>query len=261
MKTLEALYTQFKNAGIPDNINYDLFNAFLLTHHSTRIEGSTLTELDTRLLLEKGITPAGKPLEHANMAKDHSEALKFVLSKSEIKAPITESFIKEIAAKVNHTTGKVTHTVLGKFDDSKGDYRLANAFAGTDYFLAFNKIAEYTSRLCHELETRIKNVKGIEEVYNFAFDAHYYLVEIHPFGDGNGRTARLLMNFIQAYHKLPLTLVFAEDKKDYIQALKASRGEGNTNAIRTFMGNQAMKYFENEINAQNNMSQGISFVF
>ncbi len=69
------------------------------------------------------------------------------------------------------------------------------------------------------------------------------------------------MNYIQAYHNLPLTPVFAEDKKDYILALKASRSEENTISIRQFMTGQSMKYFNHEIGAQDNMSQGLSFVF
>ena len=57
MSVLKERYEAFTRARISETINYDTFNAFLLTHHSTRMEGSTLTELDTRLLLEKGITP------------------------------------------------------------------------------------------------------------------------------------------------------------------------------------------------------------
>jgi len=261
MSELLTTYEQFEKSGIIGNINYNIFNAFLLTHHSTRIEGSTLTELDTRLLLEKGITPAGKPLEHANMVKDHFDALTYVTEKAKNKEAITDQFIKEIGARVNKTTGKITNTALGSFDDSKGEYRLANAFAGTDYFLAFSKIADHVKKLCILLQLKIKEVKSVDEVYNLSFDAHFYLVEIHPFGDGNGRTSRLLMNYIQSYHNLPLIPVFAEDKADYIGALKASRAENNTSAIRKFMTTQAIKYFKHEINAQKSMSQGISFMF
>jgi Fic family protein len=261
MSALTQSYNAFLKAGIMDTINYDVFNAFLLTHHSTRIEGSTLTELDTRLLLEKGITPKGKPLEHANMVKDHYDALQYVLDSATTQTEISEKFIREIGSRVNRTTGRVTNTSLGTFDDSKGDYRLANAFAGSDYFLSFGKIPEHMKRLCSDLNDRVMKVSGIEEVYTLAFDAHYYLVEIHPFGDGNGRSARLLMNFVQAYHKFPLTPVFETDKKDYILALKASRTDGNSLPVREFMINQAVKYFNSHLDSQKGISENISFVF
>lgn len=261
MSVLKESYEAFTRARIRETINYDTFNAFLLTHHSTRIEGSTLTELDTRLLLEKGITPKGKPLEHSNMVKDHYDALQFVLMHSAKQTPITEDFIKDIGARVNKTTGRITNTSLGTFDDSKGDYRLANAFAGSDYFLSFSKIADHMKRLCSDLNDRITKVTGIDEVYDLAFDAHYYLVEIHPFGDGNGRTARLLMNFIQAYHQFPLTPVFEDEKKEYILALKASRVKENAEPIRKFMTDQAIKYFQTEVQAQKGISDNLNFVF
>jgi Fic family protein len=117
------------------------------------------------------------------------------------------------------------------------------------------------SRLCADLNDKVRKVSDIEEIYALAFDAHYYLVEIHPFGDGNGRTARLLMNFIQAYHKFPLTPVFETDKKDYILALKASRTNGNSLPIREFMMNQAIKYFNTQLDSQKGISENLSFLF
>jgi Fic family protein len=261
MSVLKQSYSSFIKAGIMETINYDVFNAFLLTHHSTRIEGSTLTELDTRLLLEKGITPNGKPLEHSNMVKDHYDALLYVLDEARKRPTISEAFIKEIGARVNRTTGKITNTSLGTFDDSKGDYRLANAFAGSDYFLAFSKIPEQMKRLCADVSAKLGKVSDIDDVYALAFDTHYYLVEMHPFGDGNGRTARLLMNFIQAYHKFPLTPVFETDKKDYILSLKASRAEESSRPIRQFMIDQAIKYFNAELEAQKGMRENLSFLF
>lgn len=178
-----------------------------------------------------------------------------------IDATFSERFIQEIGGRVNKTTGTQTNTALGSFDNSKGEYRLANAFAGTDYFLGFDNIPEHMQKLCDQINEKILNVSGVEEIYRFSFAVHFYLVEIHPFGDGNGRTARLLMNYVQAYYRFPLTPVFSQDKKDYILALKASRNKGNTKAIEEFMSAQAVKYFKHELKAQRNMKQGISFVF
>ena len=80
-----------------------------------------------------------------------------------------------------------------------------------------------------------------------AFDAHFELVSIHPFYDGNGWTSRLLMNFIQQYFGLPLTIVFSEDKAEYFDALEAARDKEDQAIFRKFMFGQFEKQLEQEI--------------
>lgn len=105
--SLDRYYSSFIKSGVIESIDYEKFNLYLLTHHSASIEGSTLTEIETQLLLDEGITPKGKPLEHSLMVKDHFEALKLVLSQAKIRKAITPAFIKEIASMVN----KSIHTI------------------------------------------------------------------------------------------------------------------------------------------------------
>ena len=83
MDNLIEAYKQFKKAKVQDTLDYQRFNAYLVTHHSTRIEGSTLSKVETDLLLEKGITPGGKPMEHSLMVEDHYKALNFVLGSAQ----------------------------------------------------------------------------------------------------------------------------------------------------------------------------------
>lgn len=258
---LQQSYDHFKKTGIEQSIDFEKFNAFLITHHSTRLEGSTLLELETQILLQDGITPKGKPLEHSNMVQDHYRALKMILNQARKNSLLSEEFIRSIGVAANKTTGGVTNTAFGTFDDSKGGYRLANAFAGSDYFLSYDKIDQHMSDLIDAMNLQLTKVNGLGEVYNLAFDSHFYLVEIHPFGDGNGRTARLLMNYIQAWHGYPVTPVFSEDRKEYITALKKSRSEENTEAIREFLTHQAIKYFQRGIDKLNSRNQNLSFVF
>ncbi|MDA0195873.1 MAG: Fic family protein [Bacteroidetes bacterium] len=259
--SFDNLYRKFIESGIQESINYDKFNRYLITHHSSSIEGSTLTVVETNLLLDEGITPKGKPLEHSLMVKDYYDALTFVLSKARNRKPITPKFIREIASCVNKNTGKVNNTALGHFDDSKGDYRLTSVTAGNEYFVAYDKVPGQVQEMCDSLNKHLPGKKTPERVYQLSFDAHYYLVTIHPFGDGNGRTSRLLMNYIQAYHKQPLGLVFSEDKADYIEALKATRSSGNLSSVRKFMMDQLTKYFKNEIAQFKKKDRGLSFSF
>ena len=68
-----------------------------------------------------------------------------------------------------------------------------------------------------------------------AFEAHQRLVSIHPFNDGNGRTSRLLMNYVQRYHGQPLTIVFREDRQAYFAALEESRVANDLTVFLNFM--------------------------
>jgi Fic family protein len=77
-KDIDAITKRYKEtAGIA--INEEQFNLYSITHHSTKIEGSTLTQEETNTLLEKGISIGGKPIEHQNMVLDHYAALVFIL--------------------------------------------------------------------------------------------------------------------------------------------------------------------------------------
>ena len=91
-------------------------------------------------------------------------------------------------------------------------------------------------------------MQSIEDQLLLSFDAHFDLVSIHPFYDGNGRTSRLFMNFIQAYFNLPLALVFKEDKAEYFEALEATRDHEDLSFFRNFMCVQYQKYLKSIIN-------------
>jgi Fic family protein len=97
--------------------------------------------------------------------------------------------------------------------------------------------------------------------------AHYQLVSIHPFADGNGRSSRLLMNYIQAYHSEPLTVVFKQDKLDYYNALQSTRQTNNIEVFFEFMFDQAAKYFSvglanlSKIVTRGTSDQGFNLLF
>lgn len=228
-------------------IDHDRFNQYAIVHHSSGIEGSTLTETETRLLLEEGTTPKGKPLAHSLMVKDHFDALQFVLNAANEQRIVDIEFIQTINSKVMKSTGSVYQTLFGEIDASKGAFRKGNVSAGGSYFVNFDKVVDYTERLVVRLKEQMEIANTIPYQLRLSFVAHFDLVSIHPFYDGNGRTSRLLMNFIQAYFKLPLSIVYQEDKKDYYDALVASRKAENTIAFEAFMENQYHKFLTLEI--------------
>jgi Fic family protein len=228
-------------------LNVEQFNLFAITHHSTKIEGSTLTQEETNALLEKGTSIGGKPLEHQNMVVDHQEALEWILEQAKKKRPVTVQLLNDIASKVMRRTGKQVNSILGNTDETKGDFRKVNVSAGGFYFVDQSKVISLSTDLVNKITSRIENVKTIEEILTLAFVSHFDLVSIHPFTDGNGRVSRLLMNYIEAYHGQPLTRVHAEDRVEYIESLKLSREQKTTEPIVEFLSKQHQKVLKANI--------------
>lgn len=244
---LEKTIETYISLKLDDVIDHQKFSEYALTHHSTSIEGSTLTEADTRLLLDEGVTPKGKPLEHSLMVKDHYEALQFALSKARSKEPVTIGLIQTIGGLVLKNTGKIYNTALGNIDSSKGEFRKGNVSAGGTYFINYDKVESYTKKLVDHLQKEMPEKKSITEATELAFAAHFDLVTIHPFYDGNGRTSRLLMNYIQAYYNLPLAIVHKEDRAEYFQALTDARAKEDISVFQDFMKGQYEKQLHAEI--------------
>lgn len=93
-----------------------------------------------------------------------------------------------------------------------------------------------------------KKMGTLREQYELSFNAHLNLVTIHPWVDGNGRTARLLMNYIQfCYHLFP-TKIFKEDREEYILSLRQCQNEETNQPFLDFMARQLKKSLSIELN-------------
>jgi Fic family protein len=103
------------------------------------------------------------------------------------------------------------------------------------------------NKLCTAIADKITTAVSSTDKINICFDAHFDLVTIHPFYDGNGRTSRLLMNYLQLYFDLPMSIVFKEDKAAYFEALQQSRKLEDIGIFRKFMYAQYEKYLLVEI--------------
>jgi Fic family protein len=266
-QTIISLINKFQSLNLSAIIDFDKFNGFAITHHSTTIEGSTLTEIETRFLLDEGITPAGKPLLHSLMVQDHYNTLLFITQKAKEKILITPEFIQQINAAVMKQTGSIYQTVFGELDATKGVFRKGNVSAGNTYFVGYEKVEPLVKKLCGGIKEKINNTSSLIEKLHICFDAHFDLVTIHPFYDGNGRTSRLLMNYLQLIFNLPLSIVFKEDKAAYFEALQQTRKEEDITIFRKFMFTQYAKYLQQEIEKfeaaekSDGKGKGYSFVF
>ncbi len=240
---LENLISEYKRV-MQGQVDLEKMTYFAVTYHSTAIEGSTLTEGQVYNLLDLDMPAKNKPFSEQQMVIDHQKALIFTLNKAKEHTPITETLIKEIGALVVKNTGNIYNTALGTFDSGRGDYRLLNVFAGSRRFPDSSKVPALMKMLVSEINAQIDKVKTFSQKCELAFEIHYRFVSIHPFADGNGRTTRLLMNYILAMFDLPVFYVFKSSRIAYIRALERARETDNPAVFYDFMYRQYQKFIE-----------------
>lgn len=257
---LEILRNEYLELGLSEAIDYEKFSMISIVYHSTKIEGCSLTENDTQLLIEKNITAKGKPMTDHMMVKDHYAALLFLKELSIHKKKISIDLIKQVAGLVMKNTGGIVHTISGNFDTSAGDLRKAQVYVDSKYFPDFSKVERLLEMLVDRVNQRIDQVTG-NEVLKLAADIHYNLVNIHPFGDGNGRTSRLMMNYIQMFHQEPLIKIFTEDRVDYIDSLNKTEEKEDISIFRDFICRQQIKFYQAEIEKFKKRDKGFYLLF
>jgi len=259
-KELEILRKKYLELGLSDAIDYEKFSMISIIYNSTKIEGCSLTENDTELLLENDITAKGKPLTDHLMVKDHFSAFMFIKEMAKKKQKISIDIIKQVAGLVMKNTGGIVNTMSGTFDTSVGDLRKAQVYVGRKYFPDFSKVENLLNNLIDNVNQRIDKVSG-NEILKLSADIHYNLVNIHPFGDGNGRTSRLMMNYIQIYHQEPLIKIFTEDRAEYIDVLNNTEKLEDISIFRDFVCQQQIKFYKAEIEKFNRKDKGFFLMF
>lgn len=246
---IEQLYQKFQQLGISEAVDYDKYYLYSLITHSTAIEGSTLTELDTQLLFDEGLTAKGKPLLHHLMNEDLKQAYELAKEEALCIVPITPAFLQTLNSTLMRTTGSVHSVIGGSFDSSKGEFRLCGVTAGVGghSYMNYQKVPAKVDELCAIIQERQKTVRTVREQYELSFNAHLNLVTIHPWVDGNGRAARLLMNYLQFCYNLFPTKTFKEDREEYIISLRQSQEEETNQPFLNFMAGQLKKSLALEI--------------
>ncbi|OFZ78993.1 MAG: cell filamentation protein Fic [Bdellovibrionales bacterium RIFOXYD1_FULL_53_11] len=181
-----------------------------LTYSSNAIEGNTLTETETKVVLEDGLTIAGKPLRDHYEASGHSEAFDCVYELAK-KRTITEKDILNIHRLFYYRID----------EDNAGKYRkVPVVITGTDFRPpAPGKVPGLMRKIMAGIPAMRKKLHPVV----FAAKLHEGLVDIHPFVDGNGRTARLLMNFALFQAGYTITVIPPILRGDYIALVKRSQ--------------------------------------
>jgi Fic family protein len=248
---LQELVGRYRQLGIDQQLDYDKFYLYSIITHSTAIEGSTITELENQIMFDNGISIKGKSLIEQNMNLNLKAAYERCLEFARNHEDITTERLKELSALTMKNTGTVYHTMLGDFSSANGDLRLVNVSAGVGgkSYMSYNKVPLKLKEFCEELNAQRRSSVQIslDDLYDLSFDAHYNLVTIHPWADGNGRMSRLLMNWLQFEFGLIPSRILNDEKEEYIKALVATRENDDLTIFRSYMQGVVERQLTQEI--------------
>lgn len=212
-----------------------------LTYSSNAIEGNTLSRIETAEVIEKGVGAviSGKPLKDQLEAINHAKALDFI--KNIAKETKSHQFIAEDHIKEIHKI------ILAGINDAwAGRYRTTEVFirgSNTEFPMP-SKIP----RLMREFSKWLEGQQDVHPVRT-ASDSHFKLVSIHPFVDGNGRVARLLMNLILVINGYPMAVIRNEDRVEYLSTFDIARNDDNMKPFYNIIERAAERSLDAYLNA------------
>lgn len=212
--------------------NLDEWFKVELTYTSNAIEGNTLSRGETAIVIEKGLTIGGKTLVEHLEATNHAKALDVVYKLAKKKySQITE---KDILA--------IHHTILHGIDDyNAGHYRHVPVRISGSTVVMPNPMK--VPALMADFISWLSSVEKIHPI-ELAAESHYRLVTIHPFSDGNGRTARLLMNLILIMKGYPPAIIRPQERLAYITSLETAQLGGSKEKYQKIIYNAINRSFD-----------------
>jgi Fic family protein len=202
--------TELGGLSAPAAKNLDEWYLVELTYTSNAIEGNTLSRAETALVVEKGLTVAGKSIQEHLEASNHAQAWEWIKSRA---AKNGYKFSEQDLLELHQM-------ILQKIDESSaGRYRnVPVRIAGSRVILPNPlKVPDLMKKYFEWLKEKP------EDSILQACEAHYRLVSIHPFTDGNGRTARLVMNLLLLTAGYPPIIVRKEDRQEYLSSLESAQ--------------------------------------
>lgn len=190
--------------------------AIEMTYNSNAIEGNSLTFKETAWVIKDGLTIKGKPLKDHLEARDHYDALDYLyeLVEKGSRTTISESLVRNLHKLVVRETES----------EEAGSYRKTDVMiTGSDHTPPDSSEVPFAM---NDLITWARdNIRSLHPI-EFAALLHHKLVYIHPFVDGNGRTARLTMNLVLLNRGYPLVVILKNDRRKYYRVLaQADKGE------------------------------------
>ena len=257
IKEYEAARQQYQTSIINqmNREEYIKYNEVLFSTHSCAIEGNSFSVDDTRELKEKGLgmIPAGKTLFEAFEMLDHFEAFEYMMQNTQ--HPIDEELLKEINKRVTR------HTLSYHAPEAvAGEYTTTDMTAGDTVFGNHKELIARVPKLLESTEEAIVAANVHPMILAARF--HGFYEYLHPFRDGNGRTGRLVSNYILLRMGHPLLIIPSENRKEYIAALRMIRIEATDEHLIRFFFKMATRRMEEELKQKEaNTKRFTTFLF
>ena len=203
--------------------------AIKFTYNTNKIEGSTLTHLETALLLEKGISPSNKPIEDIKEAEQHRDVFYDMI---------------KFDRNINISTLINWHNKLFQFTkkDMAGKIRKYQVYISGSRHLPPSHV-ELDLLIKEFFDWYNKNKNKMHPVHLAAL-VHFRFVSIHPFGDGNGRITRLFMNYVLNKNGYPMLIIEYKNRRSYYNALEMSNVKNDESIFTLWFFKRYVKEYE-----------------
>jgi Fic family protein len=233
--------------------DYMDWHEILFSTHSCAIEGNSFTVDDTRILKEQGLAmvPVGHSLLECTEIADHFRAFRYVTS--HLDAAFDEKLLCETNRLVTENT--LAYRVPGAIP---GAYTTEDMAAGDTVFGDHETLI---SRVPSLMGSTSKAINSDVHPMIVAARFHGYFEYLHPFRDGNGRTGRLLSNWILMHAGHPLLIIDIKDRGAYINALRQIRREGTDEYLISFFFNIAIDRMQSELSQKSKNTNLGLFLF
>lgn len=254
-----AIYEDVRNEYQTKIVNrmsaeqYQEYNEILFSTHSCAIEGNSFTVNDTKTLKELGLgmVPSGRKLLECIEMADHLKAYEYVMDN--LSHPLNENYLKEVNRLLTeHTLSYHAPNAVA------GEYTTEDMAAGDTIFGDHEKLIARVPQLLSSTERAMQS-----DVHPMIIASrfHGYYEYLHPFRDGNGRTGRLISNYILLRKGHPLLTIYHEERQQYIASLKQIRTEGTDEHLTHFFFDIAINHMQNDIAQKQKNSKPHLFLF
>lgn len=255
IRDYEALARQYieKIAKPMGEQEFRKHSEILFSCHSCGIEGSSFSVDDTRALFEQdlGFYPVGKSLFECQEMADHFKAYEYLHDN------LSHSFDVGLLKEINRLV--TLNTLRYKVKDAKpGDYTKVDMAAGDTIFGDHERLLAQVPKLMESTARAIESHKFHPMIIAARF--HGFFEYLHPFRDGNGRTGRLMSNYILLVNGLPELIIRKEYREAYIGALRAIRKEGTDEHLIYFFFSAAMNQMKGELEQKKKANKRISMM-